>query len=78
MSESHSFPFIQTDLRIYWIKISKFWILKDLRMESESLIVELHLQLQDEEISHQIGGGENPHIHHLHPYRSFDLMDRIG
>jgi hypothetical protein len=21
MSESHSFPFIQTDLRIYWIKI---------------------------------------------------------
>jgi len=46
-------------------------------MESESLIVELHLQLQDEVISHQIGG-ENPHIHHLHPYRSFDLMDKIG
>ena len=38
-------------------------------MESESVIVELHLQLQDEEISHQIGGG---------PHRSFDLMDKIG
>ena len=78
MSDNHSFPFIQTDLRIYWIKFSKFWILKDLAMESESLIMELRLQLQDEVISHQIGEVKNPNIHHLYPIRSFDLMNRIG
>ena len=47
-------------------------------MESESLIMKLRLQLQDEVISYQIGGVKNPHIHHLHPFRSFGLMDKIG
>ena len=48
-------------------------------MESESLIMKLRLQLQDEVICHQIGvRGGNPHIHHLHPFRSFGLMDKIG
>ena len=52
MSESHSFSFNQTDFGSTGCKMSKFWILKDLKMESESFIMELHLQLQDEEISH--------------------------